>query len=265
MVLPDRCVIAENRFGRYCVPQDASRRPAAFAVLSGRIWEQGTLAFICNEAQGGDVVHAGAFFGDFLPALSHACTNVWACEPVSTNFEFAECTVELNRLENVHLRNAALSSESGSRVMVTRDQQGRPLGGLSRIVTGVEADPRTETVEVIKIDDLVPGDADVKVIHLDVEGHEEWALAGAHATIERCQPVIVSESPISNTALSALCAPVDYHLRLCLDRNYVYGPGRQRSLDRVVMLRGRGSRMLRRVRRRVGRLGRQKRTGRADD
>ncbi len=64
-------------------------RPAAAAVLAGNVWEAGVIAFMARNCGTGDIVHAGTYFGDFLPGLSHALTpgaRLWAFEPSSENY-----------------------------------------------------------------------------------------------------------------------------------------------------------------------------------
>src|SRR5262249_33438548 len=90
------CEVAYNAHGAFCGPGASRHRPAARAILAGRIWEPETLAFLAANGAGGDVVHAGAYFGDFLPALARACGpagKVWAFEPNDENFRCAQVTV----------------------------------------------------------------------------------------------------------------------------------------------------------------------------
>ena len=61
-----------NAYGRYCVPQGLETRPAVKAVRAGGIYEPQTMAFMRAHAGGGDIVHAGTFFGDVLPGVAAA-------------------------------------------------------------------------------------------------------------------------------------------------------------------------------------------------
>ena len=65
-------VIAENAHGFYCVPRAAVQRPAARKIINGEVWEPETIDFVVRHCVDRSVVHAGAFFGDFLPAVSRA-------------------------------------------------------------------------------------------------------------------------------------------------------------------------------------------------
>ena len=48
-----------------------------------------------------------------------------------------------------------------------------------------------QAVPFATVDGIVAADRRVAVVQLDVEGHEQSALIGAMATIERCRPIAV--------------------------------------------------------------------------
>jgi FkbM family methyltransferase len=158
-----------------------------------------TIDFLTSHCGKGDIVHAGAYFGDFLPALSRACAEgatIWAFEPLVDNYRCALITMEINNIRNVELTRAALGACEDSLEMLTIDENGQPLGDGNRVLSQ-DAPPslgRTETVQVVAIDEVVPPHRHVSIIHLDVEGHESQALAGAQETIRRCSPIIVAET-----------------------------------------------------------------------
>ena len=185
------CAVAYNRHGGYLVPLGSAHRPAAQRVLAGDVWEPETIDAVVAAAGVGDIVTAGTFFGDFLPAFATAAEMVWAFEPNPENFHCAELTVLLNRLGNVHLRHAALTDLAGPLSLQVVDAAGRPAGGGSRIVSQRSS---AVTVPGVTIDGCMPADRCVAVIQLDVEGHEAEALAGGMSTIARCRPVLVLET-----------------------------------------------------------------------
>ena len=65
-----KCKISYNKYGGYCVPLSSHYRPAAKTVLSKKVYEPDTIEYMLKNCKSGDVVHAGTYFGDFLPALS---------------------------------------------------------------------------------------------------------------------------------------------------------------------------------------------------
>jgi FkbM family methyltransferase len=185
-----KCQIAYNKYGGYCVPESSRHRPASAAILSNEVWEPLTIDFMQSECRGGDLVHAGTFFGDFLPALSQALAEdakLWAFEPSMENYRCAKITAEINALSNVLLTHAALGAQQHRASVKTTDEVLGALGGLACIAVNGD-----ESVEIVRIDDVVDGRA-VSVVQLDVEGYEKEALAGALGTIERCRPVLILE------------------------------------------------------------------------
>ena len=66
------CHVSSNEFGIFCIPASSAHRPASRAVINHNVWEPDTIKCISRGAGDGDVVHAGSYFGDFLPALSKA-------------------------------------------------------------------------------------------------------------------------------------------------------------------------------------------------
>lgn len=71
------------------------------------------------------------------------------------------------------------------------------------------------------LDRIVPADRRVAVIQLDVEGHEQYALEGAKATIERCRPLIVLETLPEPAWVADELAPLGYERDGSVDRNVV--------------------------------------------
>jgi len=187
-------VVATNRLGQYCVPKGLEKRPASKAVLNGNVHEPNTIAFMQANVGSGDIIHAGTFFGDFLPGLSSAMADdamIWAFEPSPENFAAAQGTVAMNALENVTLHNAALSDSDGALYFKTHDKDGNLIGAISHVVP--EDGPGVQTVKAMMLDYTVPTDRDVSVLQLDVEGHEKEALWGAYHLIRRCKPILILE------------------------------------------------------------------------
>jgi FkbM family methyltransferase len=184
-------VMGKNEYGIYCIPQESMHRPAAQAILRGSTYEPETIQFILDNMGTGDVVHAGAYFGDFLPALSKQAfptSRIWAFEPNPTNFHCAEDTIEINGLGNVIMMNTALGASPGYAMLETKDGHGVPFGGASRISkTG------NQEVYVDALDNIVDNHANVSIIHLDVEGYELEALKGAMKIIKKSLPILILE------------------------------------------------------------------------
>jgi len=197
IMVPLKCLIAGNSHGIYCVPASSEHRPAARAVLRGEVWEADTVAFLIENAGSGDIIHAGTYFGDFLPALAKAVVpeaRIWAFEPSLENFRCARITLKLNDIRNVVLTQAALGECRGSALLQTGEIGGRAAGGGSAIAKEREPGFTYEEVQTAAIDEIVPADRAVSIIHLDVEFQEQQALTGALDTIARCRPLLVLET-----------------------------------------------------------------------
>lgn len=188
-----QCAIAYNKYGGYCVPMSTYFAPAEHSILSGEVYEQETIDFIAQNCRGGDIIHAGAFFGDFLPALAQACADgarVWAFEPNPHSYRCALITTVINDLGNVTLTNAGLGAEEGQFPMqVTRGAANKVLESDD---VGADAEHVIQ-VPIVRIDDVVPSDRKVTILQLDVEGFEKPALSGALATIRRNKPILILE------------------------------------------------------------------------
>ncbi|QGM21413.1 FkbM family methyltransferase [Spiribacter sp. 2438] len=191
-----KCATGYNQHGGYCVPASSFHRPAAKAILAGKVYEPNTVDYLRANCGGRDVVHAGTFFGDFLPALSQAVGSdalIWAFEPNRENYRCARMTLEMNNISNVRLTRAGLGAKSQRLFVQTAETGGRSLGGASRIVNEDCEAQSKDPVDIVAIDEAVPADRNVGIVQLDVEGYEKEALAGALATIQRCLPILILE------------------------------------------------------------------------
>lgn len=225
-----QCCIAYNTYGGYCVPLSSRHRPAAQKILAGEIWEPMTIEFLMSHCEDGDLVHAGTFFGDFLPALSQAAAlsaKVWAFEPHPENYRCAFITTYINGLQNIELMNAGLGERQGPLSMMIADASGRSLGGASRIVAKScnSSEESAITVRIVTVDEIVPSDRKVSMIQLDVEGFEQPALSGALMTIQRCRPTIILETLPEESWLSENMLQLGYRIAGTVHGNTVLRNG----------------------------------------
>jgi FkbM family methyltransferase len=182
--------VARNRYGDICVPLSSSYTYTSRAILAGRVHEPETIDYIVAHHRGGDVIHSGAGFGDFLPGLSKGCTGtIWAFEPNDENFHCAQRTIELNGLGNVKLARLALGDAAATAYLAVMDN-GVALGPRSEICD--RPGDASQPCQVETLDRLFP-DANVSIIHLDTEGYEFRILDGARRLIAACKPLIILE------------------------------------------------------------------------
>jgi FkbM family methyltransferase len=223
---PD-AIVASNEHGLYCIPRASLHRPVAEWTAASKVWERATLELLCASDPDGDIVHAGTYFGDFLPALSRSrrgAARVWAFEPGSENSRCAAITLELNGLENVVLTRAGLSERPRQALLATGDREGVPLGGASRVIND-RAKARwweAEEVELLALDDAIDRERNVVAIHLDVEGHEQSALQGALELIARCRPLLVLETIPEEGWVDEHLAPLGYRARERVEWNHIF-------------------------------------------
>lgn len=213
------------------MPVSSRHRPAAATILGGHVYEPNTIEFIKSHCHEGDIIHAGTYFGDFLPGLAASCKGkIWAFEPNLENHRCAQVTLLLNDISNVVLVRGALGANADCLPLRTAGADGLAFGGASAIVAPDSASAgRIEMVPVLAIDDAVPADRLVSVLQLDVEGHEQQALTGALKTIARCRPVIIVEileaSPLRSTDwLSRNVLSLGYRMTGTIHGNAIFLP-----------------------------------------
>lgn len=188
-----------NKFGCYFIPDEYASRVVPRAIIEGKVYEPRTLEFIRNNATNGDVIHAGAFIGDFFPAVARALTDgseLWAFEANPVSLEAARKTIEINHLPNVRLSPHGLSDASGTATMRIFDfAKGVAAAAQARIQERPESHDPAGYVDIslTTLDESYPETRTASILHLDVEGHEIPALIGARKTINRCRPILILE------------------------------------------------------------------------
>ncbi len=191
------CMIAYNEYGGYCVPISSKQRIAVQLILKGEVYEPDTINYMRTNCGDGDIIHAGTFFGDFLPGLSSGIgpeNKIWAFEPNPENYKCASITKQINQLDQVVLHNAGLGAEPSKAQMMVQNEKGVNLGGASTIVSKDHQKGQLVEIEIASIDNAIPNHRKISIIQLDVEGYEEQALKGAIETIKRCKPIIILEN-----------------------------------------------------------------------
>lgn len=188
--------IAVNVHGLYSIPDSYLGRELPKVLKSGDVYEPDTLTFMQNMAGTGDIVSGGGFIGDFFPALSHALAAdaiLHSFEPNPVSYAAALHTIALNSLSNVSMSAVGVGAQNEIlHLQIARDGDNQMAAG-ARIVKDPE-NLETIKVSIMRLDDLIPKDRHISIIHLDVEGHEKPALEGAQELIRRCKPMIILEA-----------------------------------------------------------------------
>lgn len=138
-----------------------------------------------NRLTGGTMLDIGANIGNHGVFFSRMYRSVCAVEPNPKAFEVLSLNASL--VPNMRCFPIAASDVNGS----VRLLQEQTNVGHSRIV----AEPGAHTVEVEcwRLDDYFPDIEDLRLVKIDVEGHEAHALGGMRKLLERCSPVVLFE------------------------------------------------------------------------
>jgi FkbM family methyltransferase len=225
---PAEYLLGANRYGKYCVPPASEHRRAVAAILAGKVYERRTIRFMIEHCAAGDIVHAGTYFGDFLPALSgalHPQALIWAFEPNCENFCCATNTIEMNGLKNIRLMNAGLGAKPETMLLQVRDADGALRGGSSRLVRTREPGAEHEEARIVAVDDIIPADRAISILQLDVEDFEQEALTGALGIIRRCLPVMILENlPRDEAWFQQNILALGYAFRGKVHANSIFAP-----------------------------------------
>lgn len=194
--------IAYNKYGGYCTPLSTQHRTLNQKILKGDIFEPDTIEFMISNANEGDIIHAGTFFGDFLPAISKSLnlnSKIWAFEPNPESYRCTQITIIINAIDNVELLQAGLGETTSTTKILIKDKKGVSLGGSSTIVEKPDKNGILEEIKIVAIDNVIPIERKISILQLDIEGYEQQALMGALQTIKRCRPILILEDDTNFT------------------------------------------------------------------
>lgn len=156
---------------------------------------------ILRQVKKGDVViDVGANIGYYTILLADKIGpsgKVYAFEPDSKNFEILEKNIEINKLSNVILVKAALSSQKGVKKLYKSAEN----YGDHRMF-GKEKKRENEEVKTVKLDDFLKNkEKKVDFLKIDTQGWEPAVFDGAKEIVEKNKPIIFFEySPKSYQA-----------------------------------------------------------------
>ncbi len=207
-------VTVEREEGTFLVPVRGADKLFAgaprteFTVLARAV---STLADHGLHPRGGTIVDVGANIGTTTVAalVVHGFGRGVAIEPDPENRMLLRASLALSGIDDrVEVVGAAASHRPGwTKFDRSRRKEGRYRIGSGRI-SRRQAAPEDISVETVSLDDLVERGviepAAVKLLWLDVQGHEGEVFAGASALLERRVPVVFALRPRSLTDPAAL-------------------------------------------------------------
>lgn len=194
-------------------------------LKAGSEYHEGMTEFatsLCNQTR--RAVDVGACYGLMALQMAERFDTVEAFEPFSSTHA---CLVR-NTQDTPSIRNhaKALSDKCGSTNIFYRSNDGRTSLVKPSLPQALDAGRtlRKEVVEAATLDSY--GFADVDLIKVDVEGHEEFVLKGALKTITTSYPVLIVEQKRGHRS-TAYCkralSLLGYNLvRLFRDKDAVY-------------------------------------------
>lgn len=171
----------------------------SLGLIAGGAFSQDELAFIEASVVANDVcIDIGANIGVFTAALARAAGpggRVYAFEPDPENFNILQrnsmiwadvCDIQLHR--------AACGNKSG-RAVLHRSTENK---GMHRLYESPCCQGDEVEVATVAVDDVVK-DKNVRLIKIDIEGYEPFALPGFEAVIKRSENILLLTefSPVS--------------------------------------------------------------------
>ena len=138
-------------------------------------------------------IDIGANLGHILMEIVAAAPNGkhYAFEPIPHLYEALKSTYT----KNTTVYNYALSSKKGSTTF--NYYPGRPaVSGFKERNNQIGQQPTLISVNIEKLDDLIPENLKIDLIKIDVEGAEYEVLQGAKAVLKRNKPIVLFECGI---------------------------------------------------------------------
>ncbi|HEX2189085.1 MAG TPA: FkbM family methyltransferase [Longimicrobiaceae bacterium] len=160
---------------------------------------------------GGWALDVGANVGHYTRRLSELAGprgRVFAFEPVPATFELLAANARRFPHANVTLLNVAASDRAGLvRMSVPRFETGLLDYYDAAVVPAGEAPPDGPAVYCVPLDSLGFPEP-VRLVKVDVEGHELPALRGMRRLLERDRPALIVET--AGTAVAEWLRPLGY-------------------------------------------------------
>ena len=155
--------------------------------------ERGEVQALLSRLGPGDrAVDVGANKGAYLYWMRRAvgpAGAVYAFEPQPGLARYLEAARQCMGWENVSVREVALSDSAGRKALHVPGWEGSPGASLEAAVGG-----RAREVEVDTLDHQLEGEGAVRLVKIDVEGHELAVLRGAARTLSAHHPALLFES-----------------------------------------------------------------------
>lgn len=131
----------------------------------------------------------GANIGNHSLYFSDYFKRVVSFEPHPRTFKVLSLNAEL--VANMYCHNVGLSDEDGSAIL------SGPATNFGRSTISDSRDSRSVDIKLVKLDTFCEFE-NVKLLKIDVEGHEYKALSGAKKIIQEHKPIILFEQHVDD-------------------------------------------------------------------
>ena len=157
------------------------------ATAKGKIWEKKLFHLYSQILEEDDIaIDIGSYIGTHSLPMSKYCKKVYSFEANPDIYLYHIKNIALNHISNILPFNIALSSNKSKVNFFRRDD------GTSRISNRIQRGSPTE-LETDTLDNLIDTNEKIKLIKIDVEGHEFQVLEGAKEIIKNSRPIIFIE------------------------------------------------------------------------
>lgn len=179
--------LTEDRHGERLAKRGAHEHHLTLALLEAVKTCSGSLMLDI----GANIGWYSCVFAKAFPGL-----QVHAFEPDPVTHALLEENIALNGLGTIKRVQAAISSQRGQAEFFQYQGGNR---GMNSLLSMHAAQSTSVTVPTLVLDEYLAenglGDATIRLIKLDIEGHEFEALRGATRALRRCQCLLMEYSP----------------------------------------------------------------------
>ena len=147
----------------------------------------------------GIAIQAGGNCGLYARWYSNHFDRVFTFEPTALNFLALACNSIAAPNQNIFCFNAGLGDVEG---YADCHEHTEDNCGADRYTptTEPQVHTRIQSMPLVKLDNVAMNWGKVDIIHLDIEGMEEFAIRGAAKLIARDHPVVILEQPNNNVS-----------------------------------------------------------------
>ena len=137
------------------------------------------ISFIINYLDKDETfIDIGSNHGNYtlISSCIIGCKTI-SVEPVKSTFNRLKMNLNLNKVDNVILRQVGISDKEGKLMFSSN------LGERNKVIEN-KTDQSLETVNVITLDKLLYRETDISMIKIDVEGYEKQVLLGGIKSLQ---------------------------------------------------------------------------------